>query len=153
MPDNEALVIPIIAILMPLVLVPTILVLKHRHSRREWEHKERMKAMDFRLPAPPSEAAALGRAIGQIGAGVPIVSVLTALATTLAWGPNNGDDVPMPAVAWGCAALISACAMGTSLMLALLHRRTSKAAEPTHLADNGKPVFDPDAFDVVSSRA
>ena len=49
---------PILGILMPLVLVPTILVLKHRHQRREWEHKERMKAMEIQLPTPPASRPA-----------------------------------------------------------------------------------------------
>ncbi len=48
----EPLIIPIVAILMPLVLVPTILVLKHRHKRREWEHRERIKAMELQMPVP-----------------------------------------------------------------------------------------------------
>ena len=39
---------PVVAILMPLVLVPTVLVLKHRHQRREWEHLERLKAMGIK---------------------------------------------------------------------------------------------------------
>ena len=46
----DPLLIPIVAILMPLVLAPTVIFLKHRHSRREWEHLERMKAMDFHMP-------------------------------------------------------------------------------------------------------
>ena len=44
----DPLVIPIVGILMPLLLVPTILVLKYRQARREWEHLERMKAMEQR---------------------------------------------------------------------------------------------------------
>ena len=46
----DPLIIPIVGILMPLVLVPTVLVLKHRHKRREWEHRERMRAMEGPMP-------------------------------------------------------------------------------------------------------
>ncbi len=53
------LLIPLAAILMPLVLVPTTLFMKHRHKRREWEHRERMKEMEERLPIRPVQA--LGR--------------------------------------------------------------------------------------------
>ena len=153
MPQNEALLIPIVAILMPLVLVPTVLILKHRHRRREWEHRERMKAMEIRLPAPTSDSPGMGRAVAQIGAGVPIVSVLAAFVTGLTWDPTTGGDVPIPAVAWGCASLISALALASSLILARMQPRTSAVANSSHEMNNEKPVFDPDAFDVVSSRA
>ncbi len=153
MHELDPLVIPIIAILMPLVLVPTVIVLKHRHRRREWEHKERMKAMEIRLPVSASESSGMGRAIAGIGAGVPIVSVLAAFVTTLTWDSTTGGDVPIPAVAWGCASLISALALGSSLILAYMHPRTPSAVETAHEMNNAKPAFDPDAFDVVSSRA
>jgi hypothetical protein len=153
MPDIDPLVIPIMGILMPLLLVPTVLVLKHRHSRREWEHKERMKAMEIRLPSTSTDSSGMGRAVAQIGAGVPIASILAAFVTTLAWDPESGGDVPIHAVAWGCAALISALAMVTSLIIAYLHPRAPQVVEPAHDLNNGKPAFDPDAFDVVSSRA
>jgi hypothetical protein len=153
MHEMDPLYIPIIGILMPLVLVPTILILKHRHSRREWDHKERMKAMEIRLPGSTSEVPGIGRAVAQIGAGVPIISVLAAFVTTLTWDPVTGGDVPIPAVAWGCASLISALALGSSLILAKMHPRTTTVADTAHEMNNGKPLFDPDAYDVVSSRA
>jgi len=153
MPQMDPLLIPIIAILMPLVLVPTVIILKHRHRRREWEHQERMKSMEIRLPASTADSPGMGRAIAQIGAGVPIFSVLAAFVTTLTWDPHTGGDVPIPAVAWGCASLIAALAMGSSLILAYIHPRAPKVVETAHEMNDGKPAFDPDAYDVVSSRA
>jgi hypothetical protein len=149
----DPLLIPIVAILMPLVLAPTIMFMKHRHSRREWEHLERMKAMDFHVPmqSPPQ----LGKAanVTAIGAGVPFVSVLAALMTTLIWEPSvDGDPSVVPGIAWGCAVLISACAMFSSLILAFMHGRAAQHAEASAAMHNGKPVYEPDAFDVVSSR-
>ena len=46
--------IPILGILMPLVLVPMIMVLKHRTLQREWQHKERMKAIEMGAPPLPA---------------------------------------------------------------------------------------------------
>ena len=71
----DPLIIPIVAILMPLFLVPTVLVLKHRHKRREWEHRERMRAMDGPQP--------FGRPAGWIGSGgvaaIGVLGILSAL--------------------------------------------------------------------------
>ena len=57
----DPVIIPVVAILMPLVLVPTIIILKHRHCRREWEHKERMKAMEIGSRPHQSVARQRGR--------------------------------------------------------------------------------------------
>jgi len=151
----DPLLIPILGILMPLVLVPTIIVLKHRHARREWEHKERMKAMEIQLPTPPGQSPGKGTAIAAIGAGVPIASVLAALLATVAIGEQSppADSIPLTGIAWGCAALISFCALVTSLILASMSPKAAKEVDSAANVMNGKPVFDPDAYDVVSSRA
>lgn len=149
----SVLMIPLAAILMPLVLVPTALFMKHRHKRRQWEHLERMKEMEERLPSyPPSPAQFLGRARGvaAIGAGVPIFSVLMAWLTTITYQPSSIDD-SVPGVAWGSAAVISICGMFTGLLLTRMHVRAVKELE-LDARSSAKPAFDPDAFDVVSRR-
>jgi hypothetical protein len=150
----EVLLIPMTAILMPLVLVPTILVIKHRHERRKWEHLERLKSMETHLPVPPGHVLAKSGGIAAIGAGVPMASVLAAFLTTIIYSPDGTDEVAVPAIAWGCALLISALALATSLILAYMHRHASHQQQPDtgDALSNGKPAFDPDAFDVVSSR-
>ncbi len=150
----DPLIIPIVAILMPLALVPTILVMKHRHKRREWEHRERIKSMDLQMPVPRGLGGGSSRGVAAIGSGVPIASVIAAFLTSVVAEPNPTEDVPiLPVVAWGCAALISVGAMATSLILAFMHARAAEKAESFVQADYGKPVFDPDALDVVGSRA
>ncbi|MGC8640821.1 MAG: hypothetical protein ACP5XB_13200, partial [Isosphaeraceae bacterium] len=72
------LIIPVVAILMPLVLVPTIITLKQRHKRREWKYQERLRAMDLGLPLTDSGPRLNGGAVVAIGAGVPIASVIGA---------------------------------------------------------------------------
>jgi hypothetical protein len=149
----DPLLIPIVAILMPLVLAPTVIFMKHRHRRREWEHLERMKAMDFHVPMQSAPQVGKAADVAAIGAGVPFVSVLAALMTTLIWEPSvDGDPSVVPGIAWGCAVLISLGAMFTSLILAFMHGRATRYSEASAAMHNGKPVYDPDAFDVVSSR-
>ncbi len=148
----EPLLIPIVAILMPLFLVPTIIVLKHRHRRREWEHRERMKAMETPFQFPQILGIGGSRGVAAIGAGVPMASVLAAFLTSVTWEPTSFDDVPVPAVAWGCAVLISAGALVTSLILAFMHAKAAEKADSIARMDSAKPAFDPDTFDVVGSR-
>ena len=149
----DPLIIPVIAILMPLILVSTILVMKHRHKRREWEHRERIKAMELQMPFPRGIGAGSSKGVAAIGAGVPVASVLAAFLTGLAWQPLPGDEFPLPIVAWVCAVVISIVALATSLILAYMHARATVKAESSTQMDYAKPVFDPDAFDVVGSRA
>jgi hypothetical protein len=148
----EGFVIAIVSILMPLVLVPTIITLKHRHKRREWEHLERMKAMELGLPMRTGQDAWGGSAVPTIGAGVPIASSIAAFLTC-SEGPPTVDGVPLAAIAWGCAAMISAGAMTTSLILAFMLARSRKNADSALANGHLKPAFDPDSFDVVGSRA
>src|SRR5579883_2163516 len=145
----DPLIIPIVAILMPLVLVPTVLTLKHRHKRREWEHLERMKAISGSQPLTRLGGWVGSGGVAAIGAGVPIASVVAALLTTLIWRPIalmpiSNDEVPVPAVAWGCAVLISAGGLITSLLLALLQARTQQRLDSAASADlsHAKPAFD-----------
>ena len=151
----NVLYIPIVAILMPLVLVPTTIFMKHRHQRRKWEHLERLKSIEVQMPMPMRQALRGAGGISAIGAGVPVVSVFGALLTTLIWEPIVPDDaVAVPAIAWGCAFLISAGAMLTALKLAAMQHAAWKESELAYRSgDDFKPAFDPDAFDVVSSRA
>jgi hypothetical protein len=147
----DILVIPIVAILMPLVLVPTIMTLKFRQSRKEWEHLERMRAMELGLRMPPDQVAGATKSIAWIGAGVPIFSICAALVACMD-GPNSVDGVPLAAIVWGVAAMISGGALLTSLLIAFAIARPRKPADSPFVASNGKPAFDPDTFDVVASR-
>ncbi len=142
--------IPILGILMPLVLVPMILILKHRTLRKEWEHKERMQAIEM---GQPPVSAHVGGSIAAVGAGVPIAAVIAAVMTTLSYPSPEGEEVAVLGIVWGCALVLGGIGMITSLFLAHMHTRVRKGAESSHnIARNGKAAFDPDAFDVVSNR-
>src|SRR5262249_28069200 len=138
--------------LMPLVLVPTIITLKHRHKKREWEHLERMKSLEMGQPNASRQEVWGAQSIAKIGGGVPIASGAAALLTRCAEGPASVEGVPLAAIAWGCAAMISGGAMLTSLILAVLLVRSQGRLDAAARGDSAKAVYDPDAYDVVGSR-
>ena len=148
----DPLVIPIVAILMPLVLVPTTLFMKHRHKRREWEHLERMKSIESSYPVPSLNGGVGARGVAAIGAGVPIASVFAAFLTCVTAEVTSQDEIPMAGIAWGCALMISAGAMGTSLILAFTQARARSQSVSAGPRVDKPAVYDPDAYDVVSSR-
>ena len=66
-------------------------------------------------------------------------------------GPD-AEAVAVLGIVWGCALMIGATGMISSLILAHINTRGRRETESLHPIRNGKPVFDPDAFDVVSNR-
>ena len=149
---HEGLIIPLSGIMMPLVLVPTIILLVHRQKKREWHHQERLRALEMGLPASGPDRMPGGGTVIAIGAGVPIASVLTAWMTTISVSDSHPDYMPIVAVAWGCAFMISSGALITSLVLGVLLMRSRKSAEPVDQFAAIKPAYEPDAYDVVSRR-
>jgi hypothetical protein len=149
---HEGLIIPLCGIMMPLVLVPTIILLVHRQKKREWHHQERLRALEMGLPASGPDRMPGGGTVIAIGAGVPIASVLTAWMTTISVSDSHPDYMPIVAVAWGCAFMISSGALITSLVLGVLLMRSRKPAEPVDQFAAIKPAYEPDAYDVVSRR-
>ena len=65
MTPDEAVLIPIIGMMIPMVVVPTVLLVRYLRLRREMLHRERMRALELGQPAPgtntwPAAVAALG---------------------------------------------------------------------------------------------
>src|SRR5208337_3027330 len=96
---DAGLIIPLCGIMMPLVLVPTIILLVHRQKKREWYHQERLRALDMCLPASVPDRTLGGGTVVAIGAGVPIAAVLTAWMTTMSVSDSHPDYMPIIAVA------------------------------------------------------
>ena len=145
----DPLVIPVVAILLPLVLVPTMMVLKHRHNRREWEHLERMKA--YRNGCADRSASRRrqmdrrnwrGRSDGRDGGGVSHVFR----------GPGVGGRNSLGRDCVELHPLISGGAFLTSLLLAFMVGRPHRPTGPARDFQGAKSVYEPDTFDVVSSR-
>ena len=106
------------------------------------------------LPAPVPNRTLGGGTVVAIGAGVPIASVLTAWMTAISVSDSHPDYMPIVAVAWGCAFMISSGALITSLVLGVLLMRSRKPAAPEPVDQFAaiKPAYEPDAYDVVSRR-
>jgi hypothetical protein len=140
----EEIVLPIMGIALPMVLVPTILVLSQRKRKREMEHVERMKALELGLPAPGNESWA-ARVCIAIGAGVPIGAFFFAWLAGM--DHSSGGQYY-----WEAAAPVGVTGIlcGTFLSTRLLPSR-SKSQRPAVDA-HAKPAYDPDAYDVVSRR-
>ena len=79
---DEGLLIPLAGITLPVVLVPTIMTMVHRLKKREWQHKERLRAIELGVPMPDQDARLGGGTVTAIGAGVPLATLLSAFLTT-----------------------------------------------------------------------
>lgn len=149
---SNALVIALAGIFMPLVLVFSIVRMKHRQNHRRWRHEERLRALEVGLMLPEPEPKLSSGSVVAIGAGVPAASMLAAAITSLHAPYGSPELIPVITVSWGCAALVSTGALITSLVLGIMLVRSHMSAYTTESLP-AKPTCDPDAFDVVSSRA
>jgi hypothetical protein len=140
----EHVLIPIAGMAIPIIIVPTVLAMKHVRQKREWEHLERIRALELGQPVPGSEVS---RAVvaGVIGAGVPIGSFL------FAWLASMTSHVDESVWAGASIVGIGGVIGGVLLAKQLLGTRAPATSEPTSLA-NGKPVVDPDAYDIAGRR-
>lgn len=134
--------IPVTGIMVPIVIVPTVLVMAHLRRRREMEHRERMRALELGHPLPASNAwpALAAIAIGAIVPGAAFVCAT--IASTLV----RHAEAP-----WACASGVGLTAVIAGAILAG-RLPGSRAAADVDPHANGKPAFDPDAFDVVGRR-
>lgn len=147
------LLIPLAAISLPILLVPTVMSLKSRQRRREFEHLERMKAMEMGTTPGHLSGPWSGRSIAAIGAGVPMASMFAAWLTSFTVQPDFEREIPFTAIVWGSSSLVSLFGLTTSLILGALQSRASRSSfENSNHVASFKPSYDPDAFDVVGSR-
>ncbi|MEW4571068.1 hypothetical protein AB1L88_24630 [Tautonia sp. JC769] len=142
--DELVILIPILAILMPLILVPTVIVLRQRARRREWEHRERMKAMEMGLPVPGTEVWASRVAIA-LGAVMPVgvfaIAWLASLTTQIA-------EVWIAAALVGVVGVVQGSRL-TNHPLSGTHRGDREDRRAARGYDRAKPQFDPDAYEAI----
>lgn len=141
---SDDVVIPLVAIMLPMILVPTVLVLRQSTKQREWCHVERMKAMERGVPVPGTEIWTSRVAIA-IGAIMPVgvfgIAWLTSLTT-------NVDKV------WVAAALVGGAGVFGGIRLAgqAIAARPAEgrsANSESYTSVNDKPAFDPDAYEAI----
>jgi hypothetical protein len=131
-----------------LLMLPGIWMIRNGQLRREWEHAERMRALEMGLPLPPRESAwARAFVCVAIGLGVPVIAFSITLAAYDR--PGTPEEIWVaPAVVSGLS-IISATLLGGFLFLggARASRQAPHAPHP-----GVKPMGDPDAYDVVGRR-
>lgn len=141
----DPLVIPIVALLIPIIIVPTAMGIKHARFLREVEHAERMRAMELGRTLAGDESWTPAGLAATIGAGVPIVALALAVFA--------GRMIPDPlvlAAAWKAAGMVGLGGVVCGTALAFLH--FSNRAAAMALPVDKKPAYDPDEFDVVGRR-
>src|SRR3954454_10016302 len=91
-----ALILPLAAIMLPVVLVPIVMGMKQTERKLQREHAERMRAMELGLPpgATKSDAWAAALTATAIGAVTPMGLFVFALAA-------SGPDFEVPWVVAG----------------------------------------------------
>ena len=143
--SEEELVIPVVAILMPLFLVPLIILLKQRQKRREWDHDERMRALELGI-APAGGSRGLfwpSMAAIAIGALVPIAAFLFTFLATVA--THTSSDI------WQAASYVSCFAVVCGTILAA-KLKGSGDSRPVESKPVKPPHYDPDAYDTAGRR-
>jgi hypothetical protein len=137
--------IPIVAMLIPMVIVPTAMSFKHARFLREREHAERMRALELGLTLPRYESWTPDRLALAIGVGVPVASMLIAWLATRSY---NVVDSPLEMI-WKSAGWVGVSGVigGTVLATQQIMKRDRSAPAPEE-----KLAYDPDTFDVVGSR-
>lgn len=137
--------IPIVALAIPIVLVPVVLGICHARNERELEHAERMKALELGRALPGDESGwTPARACVVIGAGVPIGIFLIAWLASERLGCQ--DQI------WTAAEVVGLSSVVSGALLASRQLDRREGVEDTLGVTFGKPVVDPDAFDVVGRR-
>lgn len=141
---NDVFMIPIVAMLIPIIVVPVAIAAKQARRRREFEHAE--KRGPGAGPADPQSHAWPALVAIFIGAGVPVGTFLICWLATASTN-HVTDQIFMVAGLVSFAAVIAGFRLGANLIAA-----SSVLHEETPVVRNGKPTLDPDAYDVVSRR-
>lgn len=150
---REQVFIPISTFAFVGLIVMLVLMMRHMARRREYEHQERMRALELGHVLQGSNFWP-SLAVMTIGAGVPSAAFLTAwLANLLKSGQED---------AWSAATAVGICAVigGVFLASRLLAVGTLKAEaqsrvqtpEDYRVWTPAKATMDPDAYDTVGQR-
>ncbi|WP_435009128.1 hypothetical protein P12x_000379 [Tundrisphaera lichenicola] len=138
----DPLVIPIVGMLIPIIIVPTALGIKHAKFLREAEHTERMKALELGRTLPSDESWSPASIATAIGAGVPLGSM------GIAWMASNSSHGADESI-WMSACMVAIGGLICGTILASRHFATRNQMMQSDIA---KPAYDPDAYDVVGRR-
>jgi hypothetical protein len=136
----DPFIIPIVAMLIPIIIVPTALGIKHARYLREVEHTERMRAMELGRNLAEDDRKSPTSIAVQVGVWVPLGALAIAFSA-----PKHGATDAI----WMAAGMIGVAGVIGGSILASMQLKAGQAAAAS--ADP-KPAYDPDEFDVVGSR-
>jgi hypothetical protein len=142
--ETAGMVLGFIAVIGGLSIAPVAIALSQRNERRkrELEHIERMKALEFGRTLPQDEPWwSPPRLAVLIGGVVPLGVFLSVGLTTSAVGFHE----PM----WIAAGIVGMTSVISGSILA--GRSFSQRKASPHI-DDAKPYLEEDAYDVVSAR-
>jgi hypothetical protein len=134
-PTWEVIAALVLAGISLLVVVPTVLGLRHARRQRELEHAERMRALELGHPLPGSEPSAQHSPALMIGLWVPISALGIAF-------------VAQQHEAWIAAALVGVAGVVCGTVLAMRPATQNSLASSGH----GKPRIDPSAYEDLAER-
>ncbi len=140
--------IPIVALMIPMVVVPTSLAFKHARRRRELDHIERIKALELGI-VPPSPGPGWPTAVAAtaIGVLVPLGSFGVTLAAV--------EELPAAEEIWSAPVAVSLAALFAAWRIFAKGMAASASWQVAgdRPIPTGKPApYDPDAYDFVGSR-
>ena len=137
----DPLLIPLAAITIPIIVVPVAILSRQARRARELDHIERMRGLELGHGLPQKDAWWTASRIVVLIAGiVPIWAM--GLAGFIDWFGGARQEL------WEASAIVAAVGVLCGTYLATRHL----FPRPTVDAPTLKPQYDPDAFDVVSSR-
>jgi hypothetical protein len=141
----DPLIIPIVALIIPIVIVPTVLGIKHAKFLREVEHAERMRAMELGRTLAEDESWSPASVSVLIGAGVPIAAMLIAYMSSKSF--HSADQFR---AIWQTTSMVGLGGVICGTVLGA--QQFSKRNQGALASHDEKPAFDPEAFDVVGRR-
>ena len=136
-----------VAILMIVVALPVVLSMRHAAKDREFQHAERLKALEMGQPVPgerPVEAPP-GHAVSGIGVWVPLGVMGIALAAT-----HETGHTPAVVAIWVAAGSVGVAGVICGTILAM--NAPSREAETAERCSPAKSAFGEDDVETVSRR-
>ncbi len=137
----------VVLVLMIVVALPVVLSMRHAARDREFQHAERLKALEMGQPLPGDPAAEDPHGDGgtKIGVWVPLGALAIALAAT-----RGAGDSPAAVANWVAAGSVGVAGVICGTILAA--NAPSRATPARGGRAAAKPVFGEDDVDTVSRR-
>lgn len=126
------------------LLVTAIWFSRSLQRQQEWDHAERMKALEMGFYVPPRDSP-WPRTIACVSIGV-IIPLGTFVCAT--WLTSLTVPESIQATVWGLAFMVSTTAVGCATGLASRLPKSSDRVKET-AAISKPPAFDPESFEAV----